>query len=189
MSQHPQQALVELRRLLTGTKESSQEPLVSGESALDLPPLSVDSPEESFFHLSAIFGRRPLQRVSSASRNHGGAYAQNVPAQDMIVFGIVSGVAQHLIPTCFRCSLTQNRRKLRRILRRAPTDKGPRQQMSAGMTGDRQFRPLAPAEALISSAPDVVATDVTAFQAGGIDGDLRVLVNEFLLPGLAENDG
>lgn len=189
MSQNPHQALVELRRLVTGTKESTQKTFVSGEGTFDLPALSIDFSKETFFHLSPIFGRRPLQRVSSASRNHGRAYAQNVPAQDMIMLGIVSGIRQDLIPSSFRCSLTQNGSKLRRVLRRPPTDESPRQEMSLAMACNSEFRPLAPSKALVAAAPDIVTTDVTAFQARGINSDLRVPVNKFRLPGLTKNDG
>src|SRR5258708_646469 len=117
MSQNPQQAFIELRRFVAGTQKGAQKPLMSGESAFNLPPLAINFMKESFFHLSAIFGFGPLQGISSASRNHSGANAQNVPAQDMIVLSVVSGIAQDLIPTSFGCSLKQNGSKLRRVLR------------------------------------------------------------------------
>ena len=75
MSQNPQQALIELGRLVTGTKIGAQKTLMSGESALDLPALPIDFSEESFFHLPAIFGFGPLQGISPARRNHSGADA------------------------------------------------------------------------------------------------------------------
>jgi hypothetical protein len=183
MSQNAQQAFIELGRFVTGTQKGAQQPLVSGESAFDLPSLSVDFVEESFFHLSAVFGLGPLQGISSASRNHSGADAQNVPAQDMIMLGIVSGVAQDLIPTSFRCSLTQNGSKLRRVLRRSPTDEGTGEQVSTGMTSNAEFRPSASVETFVASAPDVVTTDVTAFQTRGIDCNLRPSANELALTG------
>ena len=188
MSQNPQQALVELGGLVTGTEKGAQKALVSGKSTFDLPPLSIDFSKETFFHLSAIFSFGPLRGVSSASRNHCGTDAQNVATQDMIMLSIVSGVAQDLIPTSFGCSLMQNRSKLRRILRRPPTDKGSWQQMTASVTGYRKFRPLASVETFVATAPDLVAADVTAFQTRSIDGNLRLFANEFALPSSPKNN-
>ena len=188
MSQNPQQRFIELGRLVTGMKISTQKALVSGESTFDLPALSIDSAKEALFHLSAIFSSGPLQRISPASWDDGGTDAQNIPAQDMVVLSIISGVAQYLIPVSFCCRLTQNRSELRRILRGTPTDEGSRQKMSAGMTCDREFRPLASVKTLVATAPDIVTTDVTAFQTSGIDGNLGFFANEFALPSSTKND-
>ena len=91
MCEDSQQALAFLGGVVTGPQRRVQPAFVSGDHALHLPTIPVDSIEESPFHLAAVlcFGPTP-SGVTPVERNDRTAYAQLLPAQPMIGLAVVA---------------------------------------------------------------------------------------------------
>jgi hypothetical protein len=101
----------------------------------------------------------------------------------MVMLGIVSGVGQQAIEVDMTAGLPNGGRKLRGILRGSPADEGPRPKMRLTMAGYGQFGPMQSAVAFLAFSPDVVATDMAAFQAGGVNDHLGSGADESELTG------
>ena len=72
MSEDPKAALLLLGTPGTCAQSSAQEPLVTGDDALDLGALAVDALEEAFTHRAAVARFWPFAPVIAAiDRDHG----------------------------------------------------------------------------------------------------------------------
>jgi hypothetical protein len=99
------------------------------------------------------------------------------------VLGIVRSIGQQAIEVDVAAGLPDGGGKLRGILGRPPTDKGSGPEMGLAMAGHRQLGPMQQSATLLALAPDVVATDMAALQAGGINDRLGFGADELELAG------
>lgn len=179
MSKNPKQTLGFLRRPLTRSQGCAKQSLVSGNSAFNLPTITINKPGEFDFHLATILCFGPVSGPTFTNRNNSRTNSQHFPTQPVIMFRIISRIGQQAVSRQVLTRLPEYEGKLRRVLRRPPTNKGTGEQMGLTMTSQCYFWPATPTKTLISSAPDVIPTDMATFQAGGINNNFRPFSDEF----------
>lgn len=173
MGQHPELTLDLLGRAGPGSEERAEQSLVPGDGTLDLPPLVVDRPGEGPPQRPPVQGPRPPPAgVPRVEPEDGLRDAEVVPAQGVVVLGVVRGITQHPADPEEPGGLSDGGRELGRVLARAAAEHRPGQEVGRGVAGDRQLRPGQPGEPLVPGPPDVVAGGVPGVQPGRIDGDL-----------------
>jgi len=106
-------------------------------------------------------------------RDHRRPDRQLVAAQLVVVFGVIGRIRDETVPLRVSGGLANGGWELGRILGRPPTDYAPSDQMGVGIDHPRQCRPASAGKAPVASAPDVVATGMTGFQARGINDPSR----------------
>ena len=169
------------------TQGGSQAPLVTGDRALDLPALAVEASVKSTLHLPAVLGLGPLEGVPLASRDDRRADPEFLAAQDVVVLGIVTLVAQDAIEVNELCRVSHGGSELRRVLRGTHADIGTGQEMAFLVADEGELGPPESCVALLTLPPDVVAADVATFETGGIDDAVGLLSNELQLASAAED--
>lgn len=187
MSQNAQDHLDFLLGPTAAAKGGSQASLVAGDRAFDLPALAVETSVKSALHLSAVLGLGPLEGVPLASGNDRRADPEFLPAEDVVVFGVVTLVAQDAIKVNHLCRVSHGGSELRRVLRGAHADIGTGQEMAFLVADEGELGPPESRMALLPGPPDVVATDVSAFEAGGVDDAVGLLSNQLQLASAAED--
>lgn len=93
VSQHTGQALDLLDRPGPGAEERAESPFVPGDRTLHLPPLVVSGPRQAPLRRPPVSGLGPLPTgVPGLQREDRVRDVELVPAQDLVVFGIVRSV-------------------------------------------------------------------------------------------------
>src|SRR2546421_707892 len=117
---------------------------MTGERALDLPALPVDSLEESDLHLTAVPGPGPLPTATTIQGKDARTDLEILATQSVVVLGVVSRIPQHAIKANEVRRIPHRGRELRRILRRSHADVGAWPQVSLAMADDGEFGPMKP---------------------------------------------
>lgn len=177
MSQNSKKALDFLKAPGPRAQGRPKASLVSRDRAFDLPALAVDAAMEAPFHLPAVFGDGPLSGVAFARRDNRRADPKGLAAKDMVVFRVVGSVGQDAVEADELRRIPHGGRELRRVLGRTSADKGSGQKMSLAVADQRQLGKVAPGVSF-ALAPDVIAADMSALQAGGVDNAFGPLSDE-----------
>ena len=186
MDEHAQEALAGLRLVAARPHGRAQKAFVPAECALDLPPLPVDVPLEPTCHLRPVTPRRRCIGASVVDGNHGRANPQLLPAQGVVVLGIVAGIGQQAVEADVPGRLPHRIGELRRVVAGAARGHRTGQQMRAVVADHGQLRPvLAASEA--PAAAQVVDAGLVGLQACGIDGGLWMVVNQAATLGSGES--
>jgi len=118
MCKNSQKAFAILAWLAGSPQGGAEQPLVSGNSAFNLPAIVVNALMEPLLHLSAVFGRRPPAATSpDVEGNDCGADAELFSTQAMVVFPVVGGVSKEPIKAQVLCRLDDSLRELSRVVR------------------------------------------------------------------------
>lgn len=190
MRQNSQQALALLCGVVPGSQGRVQQALVPRDDAFDLPAMSIDPLGEAAFHHASVLGLRPATPgVPPVQRNRRAANAQLPAAQDMVAFAIVARVGQKPGQSQVTDCLPHGRSELRVVVAGSSHHQGSGDQVSRGVTDDRQLGPTATAEPFISLAIHKVCADVVALQTRGINGPLGLGGNQPAFGSTLENDG
>lgn len=153
-----------------------------------MPTMAVDPRVEPPFHLSPISGFRPFSSVATPIQmDHGTTNTPLFAGKTMVVFAVVPRVPQQTIDGEMATRLANRLGKLRPILTRAITDHGAGKPVSRRVTNHGQFWPAAAQESFVSDTTDVVPGGVSRFQAGGVDGRFRLVIDQAARLGKAEN--
>jgi len=173
MCQDSRQALSLLGGVVACAKRRVQPSFVSGDNAVDLPAIAVNSFMESSFHLAAISGLGPSPAgISAVERNGRTAYAQFFATQTMIGLAVVAGVGQQSPQSHVPDRLPHRRSELVVVVAGAANHIGCGDPVALRVANDCHLRPAAAAKTLVSAAIYEVGADVVRFQAGGINGPL-----------------
>ena len=87
----------------------------------------------------------------------------------MVVFSVVSLIAEDFVDSMHRGGLLDSGTELRRVVRRADGDERTEPEVRLQIANDRQLRPCMPRMAAAKS-PAVVAADMTSLESRRIDG-------------------
>ena len=180
MGEHAEVTLALPGLLRFSPQGGPQQPLVSGEGTLRLPALPVDPPvataarllAEAPDHLPPVARLGPLAPpLAAVERDDGGAHAQVLPGEAVVLFAVEGRVAQHAVPADDQGRLLQHGPELRGVVTGADGDGGSGEEMAAGVAGDGELDEGV--GALRGAGADIeVAGGVPALQAGGVDGRL-----------------
>jgi hypothetical protein len=169
------------------TEQGAAEPaLVSAESTLGLPPLAEHPLVPVTFlaraevpgHLTAVPAMRRCVVAARVDRDHRRADPQILPRLSVVNFGVECGVRQHPVPNDQQGRQEQDRGELRGVVGRAGGDGGPGDEVRVGVDGGGQLGPGA-GRVLALGARNEVPRGVAAVEPGGIDGDGRLLGDQF----------
>jgi hypothetical protein len=176
--------LMKPRSIPEGT---AQQAFVSRDGALDLPALAVDPLGKALLHLASVLRLGPLSSVSFPSRNDGRSNPERLPAEYVVVLGVVSRVSQDPIKGHQSRSFLHGRCELGRVLRRPHADVRPRQEMGAPITDQGHLGPAHSDMPLLPLSPHVVSTDMAGLQARGVHDAFRALGDELQLASAPED--
>ena len=177
MCKNSQKAFAILAWLAGSPQGGAEQPLVSGNSAFNLPAIVVNALMEPLLHLSAVFGRRPPAATSpDVKGNDCGADAELFSTQAMVVFPVVGGVSKKPIKAQVLCRLDDSLRELSRVVRWSTGHYHPGNQMGLAVTDDGHLWPATAAETLVALALNVIGAGVAVFQSGGVDRPFGTLV-------------
>jgi hypothetical protein len=179
MRQHPKITFVLLRLDTTGGQRRSQMSFMSGNHTFNLPPLPIGRVRKGAFHLATVKRLGPFRSAPFIQGNHGFGYSQFLPSQSVIVFPIVTGIAQQTRYGDILNGLLHGGGKLRRILTGSPAHHRPGDQMRAMMAHQRQFGPAIAFKRSIAFAKNKITRSITGFQAGGVNAGGRQPVDQF----------
>ena len=160
-------------RLRAAAECRTETPLVARAGALRLPALAVLPLGEALLHLAAVLGLGPRAAlVAAVDRDDGGADAQVLAGEAVVLLAVEGRVTQHAIPRDDQAGLLHRRAELRGVVTRAEADGGRGEEMAAGVASDGELDPGLGAE-LAAGPLEEEARGVPALQAGGIDGGGR----------------
>ena len=164
---------------LSGAEGGAEDTFGLGESAFDMPSLTIDATKETRVHLSSIlgsgFGGVAAARVKG---NDGGANAKLFATQAVVMFAVVRGIGQQAIKGNVLGDLSHRFGRLGRVVTRPPGDADPGKKVGIGMAHHGQFRPAASKKLSISFAVHIIRTGVTGLEARRIHRALGVLINQ-----------
>jgi len=166
----------------------AQDTLVLAETALRMPTLAIASLRKRFIHLPTIGGGRFAAGVSPSGiqRKHRLRNAQFFPSQDMVGFGIKTGVAVQAVQRQTPNGLSNDRSKFRRVIGGPRSDRSPRDQVRGVMHHGGQFGPRTiPFGALPTTQK--MNTDIVVGQSRRVDAGTRSLVDQAAAAGLRTN--
>lgn len=135
---------------------------MGAESALCLPALAVAHPVRMALHRTPIRGCGPLPRavcVPSYGDDRGGN-GELISAKSMIVLGVVPLVGEHLADFLAARCIANGGSELRRVLTGANAPVDGQREMAINVKDGRELGPFLHRVALMTRAPDIVATDV-----------------------------
>jgi hypothetical protein len=156
--------------------------LVSREGALDLPSLAVYALVPGTFrpgpepagHLATVSPTRFAVVTARVDRDHTGTDAQIRAREPVMGFGIERGIGEYPVPGEAQGRQQQNRRELWGIVGRPRGHRGPGKEVGMRVGRNRQLGPRA-GRVFAFGSGDEVPGRVPAIQAGGIDGNGRLL--------------
>ena len=189
VSENPKETFPILRRVDASPECSTKSSFVLGYRTFDLPALAVDSFGKPTVHLGAIAGLGRPGSASSVEWNDGRWNPQFFTAQAMVVFSVVRGIGQYAMERNMGSSLRHRFGKLGRIVAGTAADHGAWKKVGVRVAHHRQFGPAATKERFVAFALYVIRTGVAGFESGGVDGPLRVLVDQVKLASTLENGG
>lgn len=178
MRQDADQTLLRLRLVAACPQGRAEEPFVAADGAFDLPPLPVEAPGEMPGHLPPILRTRRSVASARIQGDHRGADAQFLPAEPVVVFGVVGGVSQQAVETHAGGSLTQRFGELGRVVARTTADHDAGQKVTLRVADHGELRPFSAPERPVAVAIHVVGAGVSSLQARGVDGPLGVLPDQ-----------
>ena len=188
MGQYSEEAFVDVGGEATGSQGRSQQPLMARDGTFHLPSLSIAAPAVRSFHFSAVLGGGPTSAGATFVQDDDRRlHSQHFTAKTMIVFGIVTGVAQQPMPTYLAACLADRRNEVGRVLTGSATDGGTSQQMRGRMTNDRQLGPPITQKPLVSGTKHVVPRNMPGFQSRRIHGRFRSPIDQAPAFGLREH--
>lgn len=187
MSKNASQTLLVLSLFVAGTQRGTEEPLVARYGALDLPALAVNPAGESAIHLRTILRGRPHSAAAGIQSYDSGADAQLFTTQPVVMFPIVSSICQQPVKLHVRGCLPHGLGKLRGIVARAPANHHTGEQVCGRVADQRELGPPFASKQLIAFALHVIGAHVAALKPRGVDGCLRVLINQMELSGTLED--
>ena len=182
MGQDADQAFLRLGLLTVGPQARAQEPLVTADGALYLPPVPIDAPVKPPGHLRPIpaLGRR--MGPSLVQGDQRGANAKLFAAQPVVVLGVVGGIGQQPVERYVPCGLFEGLWKLGRIVAGSLCDHHPGKQVRGGVADYGELGPPAAPKRPVAVAVHVVGAGVSGLQARGVDGPFGTLVDQSQLP-------
>jgi hypothetical protein len=143
-----------------------------------LVPVAVLARAEVPRHLTAVSAVRLHVVAARVDRDHTRADPQLLPRLSVVRFGVERGVGPHTVPKDQQGRQQQDRGELRGIVGRAEGDGGPGDEVGMGVDRGGQLGPGA-GRVLALGAGDEVPRGVSAVESGGIDGDGRLLGDQF----------
>jgi hypothetical protein len=176
VNQYAQKAFAVLSVLTAGSQGGAQMTLVLRNSALYLPPLTIESPKESPSHLSAVSRGGPFPRVPFACRDNRRPNPQTVSTERMVVLCVVGGIGKHPVESNVSRCLNHRCGKLRRVVRRTPAHRDSGNQVSSRMADKCQLWPAPAPESVISLTVNVVRTGMPTLQTSSVSGAFGTLV-------------
>lgn len=181
MCEHAQEALALATGVGAPVNGAAEAPLVSGERALHLPPLTehprvpvaLGPRAEVPRHLRPVRAARCALVTPRVDRDHRRADAQLFAGQAVVGFGIERGVGEHAVPRDAQGGQQQDRCELWGVVGGAGGDGGPGDEVRAGVAGDGQLGPRAGRVCAVGAGNEVPRR-VPGIQPGGIDGNGRL---------------
>jgi hypothetical protein len=144
VNQNPQQTFSFLRRLSARSQGLAKQAFVARDTAFDLPTLSKQPVGKAPPKLSSVLAPRYLSKpISRVQLNDCRPNPKSLTAQAMIVLPVVTAVSKNTINRQQRCSLHNDRHKIRGILARALAGMCTHNQMRTGEQCNCQFWPNA----------------------------------------------
>ena len=179
MCQDSESGLAFLAIGLSGAEGGAEDTFGLGESAFDMPSLTIDATKETRVHLSSILGFG-LGGVAAArvKGNDGGADAKLFATWAVIMFAVERGIGQQAIKGNVLGGLSHRFGQLGRVLTRSPGDADPGKKVGIDMAHHGQFRPAASKKLSISFAIHIIRTGVTDLEARRIHRALGALINQ-----------
>ena len=168
-------------RVIAASSQRGAKPAFeSRENALGLPAVSVLAAVEPTHHLSSVKLLGPFPRAASIQSDHGRADAQPLAGHLMIGLGVIPAVSQHPVDIQVPTGLKHRRPEQGRVVRRPDSRDGGGNQMSGGMTDDRELGMLAVSIASVSvtEPSGVVCRTDRGREAGGIDRRFGLLLDQ-----------
>jgi len=162
-----------------------------GNGAFDVPTTAVEPVMKVGEHLAAVSGFGQLAfEATRIERNHCRANSEFVSTDFVGVFGVIALVGEKPIEGDVLGRLPHGGFQERDIVTRASRDDRSGNQIGRGMANDGEFGPMPLSEGLQFAAPiEVMGTDMTRFEPGGIDGSFRPFVYEAKGVGSFEHRG
>lgn len=155
----------------------AQPPLVAAEAALGVPALPVERARKAPPQGAPVGRHRPaMAHVARIELDDRAAEAQGLPAEAMVVLGIIGRIRQRGIEPEQGGRLPHGGRKIRRILRGASARNGAKDEVRVRLDdrGELGPRPATMARAFaLARAHAIILADVPRFEPGSVDGDDR----------------
>ena len=190
MGEDPQVALAVLSSLPVRTQSRTQDAFVLRNGAFHLPAMAVDPAGKSPLHLSSIFGARPGRRVSARiERDHRRTNPELLAAELMVRLRVVGHVGEHTVPVDHPRGLVHRLGEEGIVVAGTATDHRGGPQMAGGMADHGQLGPELLQTGLLTASEGVIVADVSDFEARGIDGAFRALVDQAERAGTSEDGG
>jgi len=188
VSQHAEVALTLAAVVGAPVNRATEPALVTGEGALDLPPLSEHATGAASLglraeppgHLAAVFPVGGHIVAAGVNRDDGGSDAQLLAGEPVMGFGVEGRIGQHSVPGQAQGRQEQDRGELRGIVGRPGGDRGPGEEVGVRVGRDGELGPRA-SRVLALGAGDEVPRRVPAIQPGRIDGDGRLVRDQAAL--------
>ena len=180
MNQCSEQTFAALSISPARTQRRAQDPFVSRNRAFDLPALSINAVVKASPHLCSILPFGPLFKPRARIEfDDSRTYSMCLPTQAVVVFSIVSTVAENTIQRDHAASHVHGRREVRRILAGTFAGRRTHDQVRARQYNKRQFGPdMMNERTRIGAARFKMAADMASFQSGGIDGRFRARLDQ-----------
>lgn len=186
MGDYPQHALTFTGALAAGGERRTQATLVLGNGAFRVPTASVDLGGEAVEHLPAIAGGRTRVAVSATiERNHRRVNTEGLSTDAMVLFRIVGGVAKEAMNREVLGRLGDSRQKVRRVVGRTVANRQGSDHVRAMMRYQRHFG-ITPVPLHPPGSGEKVTADVLTLEAGRIDGNLHLFLDQAALLGNTE---
>jgi len=173
MGQDAQVALALSGLFAPRSQEGAKTSLVPREGTFDLPALAERVPRKTHLHFAPVPAPGPLARPSRLDRDDRAFDAQSLAAKDMMRLAVIGGVGHHAPPVGQRIGVAHQRSEFRRVIRRADSHARGRPEMASAVAQHSQLGPaLAKRLLAFRLFPAIIAADVAALEAGGIDDPL-----------------
>ena len=163
---------------LSGAEGGAEDTFGLGESAFDMPSLSLDATTETPVHLPSILGFGFGGVAAGVTGNDGGPDAKLFATQAVVIFAVVRRIGQQAIKGNVFGGLSHRFGQLGRVVTRPPGDADPGKKVGIDMAHHGQFRPAASKKLSISIAIHVIRTGVTDLEARRIHRALGALINQ-----------
>ena len=135
---------------------------MGAESALGLPALAIAVPVRTALHGAPIRGSGPSSRAICVPfyGDDGGGNGELIPAKSVVVLRVVALVGEQLADRLTIRCIANGWSELRRILTGANASVDGQREMAVNVKDGRELGPFPHRVALLTRAPDIVATDV-----------------------------
>jgi hypothetical protein len=158
-------------------QDRAESSFVTGEGTLGLPAVFVLLLWESAMHLTTVLGLWNGRAATGIDGNHGRTDAAVLAGQAVIGFAVEGPVGEEPIGNDGERRLKDGGSELRAVVTGAATHRGGGEEVTAGVADHRQFGPEA-GDRLTFAAEREVARNRSTIETGGIDGRLRVFLDQ-----------